>query len=399
MTNVSLRGRAYKCNRCENFIGERAKVVSHVYKLHVPLEEAPFYCTLCLFRCQRQKELTKHVRGFVPHLNRQEALEKLGPVDAKLFLKQSTKPYAIQESDMVRLSREESESIWQERSKLVFRNVQNAALPSLPVLPMPQACTTVTEASNNDLLAEAVASTFPTLDDLDSLAGMSPTIHLFEESEIPQPVTEKKLVSLPQSDIQVQSLSSIRVPYKRLSTETDTQHTTKRPRLTEDISPPTSIVAKPPTSIVAKPPTSIVADQTSPHPTSPHSSHVATPQNSPGKSPSSSSSSASSPSSTQSSPLLNRKTSEDFQSELVSLIKREFEYIHARLDRINQRVEENTRILHNLDQNVSQNMAHQYYMACYNASSSHHSHKQENTSHHTHHTADKENHKTHYHYH
>ena len=44
---TNLRGRAYKSLHCQgpnSCIGEKRRVESHVYKIHIPLERSPFYC-------------------------------------------------------------------------------------------------------------------------------------------------------------------------------------------------------------------------------------------------------------------------------------------------------------------------------------------------------------------
>jgi hypothetical protein len=112
---MTSRGRAYKCLRCNSFTGERSKVVSHFYKHHISLEEAPFYCTLCLFRTERQRELTRHVRGFIPHKQRQAAMKTY--VESE-FLKTSSKPYLVCEGrDIERLGQLESSRLWEERKR------------------------------------------------------------------------------------------------------------------------------------------------------------------------------------------------------------------------------------------------------------------------------------------
>lgn len=115
------RGRAFQCLRCSKdkpYINEKLKVISHVYKHHIALQEAPFYCTLCLFRCQKWQQLKQHVKGFAPHIFRVKAIHDRGEVheEAK-HLKKSEKPYQVGEADMCRLETEQSTKIWQERKK------------------------------------------------------------------------------------------------------------------------------------------------------------------------------------------------------------------------------------------------------------------------------------------
>lgn len=37
--------------------------------MHVALEEVPFYCKLCMFRCQRKDQLVAHVTKYKRHVD------------------------------------------------------------------------------------------------------------------------------------------------------------------------------------------------------------------------------------------------------------------------------------------------------------------------------------------
>ena len=90
-------------------------MVHHIYKYHVPLERCPYYCTLCLFRSVKKRDLDRHVRGYQPH--RRLASDMGKENDPGDFLKQSKTPFVVSDKDLVRLTREESEAIWKSRER------------------------------------------------------------------------------------------------------------------------------------------------------------------------------------------------------------------------------------------------------------------------------------------
>ena len=81
-------------------------MISHVLKHHVPMDQVPFSCSLCMFRCQEQKTLVEHIRKYNRHV---EAELKLGfQPNYTEILNKSANPHVIGDSDMVQLDREES---------------------------------------------------------------------------------------------------------------------------------------------------------------------------------------------------------------------------------------------------------------------------------------------------
>ncbi|CAC5404233.1 unnamed protein product [Mytilus coruscus] len=70
---MTKRGLAYRCLRCppteEAHVAEKTRMEAHIFKRHLALEVAPFFCTLCMYRCESLKALHKHVDTFMPHVN------------------------------------------------------------------------------------------------------------------------------------------------------------------------------------------------------------------------------------------------------------------------------------------------------------------------------------------
>ena len=106
------RGRAYKCLNCGH-TNEKRRVISHIYKEHVRLDEAPFYCKVCLFRCTDEESLRRHVRPDVysAHHQRMTDFRMQGTIlEPHQILMRSLKPKHLEEGlDYLRLTAKESE--------------------------------------------------------------------------------------------------------------------------------------------------------------------------------------------------------------------------------------------------------------------------------------------------
>lgn len=53
---ILRRGRAYQCLLCDRYQGEKRHVIPHIYKYHIPLDSASFYCSLCHFIATEKKK-------------------------------------------------------------------------------------------------------------------------------------------------------------------------------------------------------------------------------------------------------------------------------------------------------------------------------------------------------
>lgn len=94
------RGRAYQCLDCEEsmymYIIEKQKVIAHVYKYHICLDQVPYYCSLCHFLTAEKDKLTMHVKGYSKHVKAAKALEKSG-VSRENFLRTNPNPVHLTE--------------------------------------------------------------------------------------------------------------------------------------------------------------------------------------------------------------------------------------------------------------------------------------------------------------
>ncbi|KAL3883061.1 hypothetical protein ACJMK2_029354 [Sinanodonta woodiana] len=91
------KGRAYQLD------GEKGRIVAHFYKHHVSLDKVTYYCNLCNFRCNQQRDLERHVQYYPDHIVAvQNLLERGQSVD--------------QAFRYCYLAKEESELVWRQRS-------------------------------------------------------------------------------------------------------------------------------------------------------------------------------------------------------------------------------------------------------------------------------------------
>lgn len=103
MTNL-----AYQCCYCKekNYINTKSRIKTHIYKYHLPLEQAPFYCGLCLFRCETQHDLQRHRISYPLHRQRVKDYSNSSTnFDDATYLHKSSRPYILTNTDFVCLNR------------------------------------------------------------------------------------------------------------------------------------------------------------------------------------------------------------------------------------------------------------------------------------------------------
>lgn len=65
------RGRKYQCVRCmnkgEEYFNTKSRMEGHIIKPHLGLDQIPFYCNLCMFKCRDYPTLKDHVTKFPRH--------------------------------------------------------------------------------------------------------------------------------------------------------------------------------------------------------------------------------------------------------------------------------------------------------------------------------------------
>ena len=104
------RGKAWQCLHCHNnsqkrWVDIKCRVEDHIMKYHLALEEVPFYCRLCWFRCQRQDQLVGHVTKYKRHVE----LATQGQVtDHSSYLIKNAQPHVMGPLDYSPLTAEES---------------------------------------------------------------------------------------------------------------------------------------------------------------------------------------------------------------------------------------------------------------------------------------------------
>ena len=104
------KGRAYKCISChykegKETIDVKGRIEEHILKNHVSLDEIPYYCRLCLFRCQRHEQLIQHITNYARH---REMAAKRNITDHTPFLVTSPNPHQFSDLDYMKLTPEAS---------------------------------------------------------------------------------------------------------------------------------------------------------------------------------------------------------------------------------------------------------------------------------------------------
>ena len=107
VSRAKHKGRAYQCIPCYHKEGKetidvKGRIEEHILKNHVSLDEVPYYCRLCLFRCQRHDQLLQHVTSYARH---REMVNKRKVTDHSQFLLTSPNPHQFTKIDYCKVSR------------------------------------------------------------------------------------------------------------------------------------------------------------------------------------------------------------------------------------------------------------------------------------------------------
>lgn len=99
MESRPVKRRYFMCMHCErvgvSHTAERYRTVDHIIKHHLALDQAAFYCNLCMFRCTTREQLDKHVTGYKRHVLMASSLG--GNVDDRNYLVQNPNAKPIRE--------------------------------------------------------------------------------------------------------------------------------------------------------------------------------------------------------------------------------------------------------------------------------------------------------------
>lgn len=139
---VMKRGLAYECIKCgPAFRGEKRYVRAHIYKYHVSLDEVPFYCRLCHYMSDSEKDLIKHTKGYKPHRLAEEHLKAEGRTPDSNYIHKNPNPVELGEVHLRKLSPEDSQLVWLARIKEAgpqqATEEQDSAVDSMEVDPQP----------------------------------------------------------------------------------------------------------------------------------------------------------------------------------------------------------------------------------------------------------------------
>ena len=99
MADMVGRRPLLKCVRCHEMgittVNRRDRLVNHILKHHVPLDRAPFACTLCMFKCTDQETLLGHVTKYSRHVKMAREKRVKGHM---VFLSASRDPVVLDQS-------------------------------------------------------------------------------------------------------------------------------------------------------------------------------------------------------------------------------------------------------------------------------------------------------------
>lgn len=87
-----MRHRLYKCRVCGKR-DRKQRLVGHLLKTHVRLDQVPYYCNLCNFRCLAKEELVNHITNYKRHV---EEMNRFGLVNHKNVLQRSENPVDVE---------------------------------------------------------------------------------------------------------------------------------------------------------------------------------------------------------------------------------------------------------------------------------------------------------------
>lgn len=119
---ILRRGRAYQCLLCDQYQGEKRHVFPHIYKYHIPLDSAPFYCSLCHFIATEKKKLVDHVTHYAKHTDAAKDLADNGTS----YLHENKDPILLVEGNhFAKMGRKESHDLWASRIR------QTTVIPDL----------------------------------------------------------------------------------------------------------------------------------------------------------------------------------------------------------------------------------------------------------------------------
>ncbi|KAH3837372.1 hypothetical protein DPMN_110759 [Dreissena polymorpha] len=152
--------------------------MDHFLRQHLLLDQAPFHCKMCLFRCYQFEDLLRHVNNFPRH---RMLLREKGVEDSESCLIKNPNPYAVGRRDVASVS-EDTLSLAVEISfpdGLDFLDNMMEAQPCVPYTPETLAARLQTprpKASTPSLVynaapSPAILDSLPTIEECRQLKG------------------------------------------------------------------------------------------------------------------------------------------------------------------------------------------------------------------------------------
>ncbi|KAH3711576.1 uncharacterized protein LOC127857004 [Dreissena polymorpha] len=83
--------RRYRCKVCGK-TDRKGRLIGHILKHHVPMDQAPFSCGLCNFRCTEVADRTNHITRYKRHV---DEAKRAGVVDLSQILRKAENPVEV----------------------------------------------------------------------------------------------------------------------------------------------------------------------------------------------------------------------------------------------------------------------------------------------------------------
>ena len=98
----------FLCSHCDHTAKVKKNAIWHFIRMHIPVEQVPFSCSLCGYRAKKLQQLQNHVKGYSTHYMR-----KLTCPDMRdeAFFMQSKNPYRVNIGQDIVMQIEEKQSV------------------------------------------------------------------------------------------------------------------------------------------------------------------------------------------------------------------------------------------------------------------------------------------------
>ena len=133
------------------YVAEKIRVEDHIMKMHLSLDEVPFYCSLCMFKCRSSTTLDNYLTRYIRHTLVAE--EKVDAADHSCF-RPNHYPYQIESKDTYKQKLDRDDSIFYSGSRLISQSccLRDEAVKKSQISEVETGPTSVVNAPNKEQL-------------------------------------------------------------------------------------------------------------------------------------------------------------------------------------------------------------------------------------------------------